>query len=408
MAKLQDGTLSNRMVGRLAVAKDTVYWDRELTGFGVRVYPTGSKVYVVQVRGPKGPRRVTVGRHGVINADEARKRAASVIARVKAGEEAVPGRVKPTGGSTVAELARRYMEEHVAVRCKPSTAELTRAVVYNHIIPALGGVPLEVLERAQVAELHQRLNKTPPMANMVVRTLKMMYRLAEGWGMVPKGCNPCRAIVKYPDSKRERFLTDREYTRLGRVLDEAENRRGSSAAVAAIRLLMLTGCRKSEILSLRWENVSLEAGEFRLPDAKTGARVVSLSPPALKLLSCLQRTPGSPWVFPGKNPDAHFRSIYHAWAIICSRAGLEDVRIHDLRHSYASRALALGESLAMIGKLLGHSQIKTTARYAHLERDSVRESAERVAASIADDVLGDDWRRSLVSGYAPGSAGYAG
>ncbi|MCY4382586.1 MAG: site-specific integrase [Nitrospinae bacterium] len=401
MAKLLAGTLSNRLVEKLIVEKDSVFWDRDLTGFGVRVYPTGSKVYVAQVRGPKGPRRVTVGRHGVINADEARKRAASVIARVKAGEDVAPGPVKHAGGPTVADLARRYIEEHVAVRCKPSTGGLARVVVYKHILPALGRAPLEALERAQVAELHQRLGRTPYMANKVVRTLKLMYRLGEGWGMVPKGCNPCRAIVKYPDRKRERFLTDKEYTRLGRVLEEARNRRGSEGAVAAIRLLMLTGCRKNEILSLRWENVSLEAREFRLPDAKTGARVVSLSPPALKLLSALPRTPGSPWVFPARNPGEHVRSVHHVWKSVCSRAGLENVRIHDLRHSYASRALALGESLTMIGKLLGHSQIKTTARYAHLARESVRDSAERVATSIADDILEDDWRRAIGSEHVP-------
>ncbi|MCY4382997.1 MAG: site-specific integrase [Nitrospinae bacterium] len=401
MAKLQAGTLSNRLVEKLVAEKDSVFWDRDLTGFGVRVYPTGSKVYVAQVRGPKGPRRVTVGRHGVINADEARKRAASVIARVKAGEDVASGPAKPAGGPTVADLARRYMEEHVAVRCKPSTGGLARAVVYKHILPALGRAPLEALERAQVAELHQRLGRTPYMANMVVRTLKLMYRLGEGWGMVPKGYNPCRAIVKYPDRKRERFLTDKEYTRLGRVLEEARNRRGSEGAVAAIRLLMLTGCRKNEILSLRWENVSLEAREFRLPDAKTGARVVSLSPLALKLLSALPRTPGSPWVFPARNPGEHVRSVHHVWKSVCLRAGLENVRVHDLRHSYASRALALGESLTMIGKLLGHSQIKTTARYAHLARESVRDSAERVAASIADDILEDDWRRAIGSEHVP-------
>ena len=402
MAKLQHGTLSNRMVGRLAVAKDTVYWDGELTGFGVRVYPTGSKVYVAQARGPKGPRRVTVGIHGVINADEARKRAAHVIARIKAGEEVASKPVKPAEGPTVADLARRYMEEHVAVRCKPSSARLARSVLRNHIVPDLGALPLASVERAQVAELHSRLYKTPSMANMVVRTLKLMYRLGEGWGMVPKGCNPCRFIVKYRDRKRERFLTDREYTRLGRILDEAENRHGvSAAAVAAIRLLMLTGCRKNEILTLRWENVSLEASEFRLPDAKTGARVVSLSQPALRLLAGLPRMPGSPWVFPGKKPGEHLYAINRAWMIICSRAGLEGVRIHDLRHSFASRALALGESLTMIGKLLGHSQIKTTARYAHLARDTVREAAECVAASIADDVLREDWRRASGSECVP-------
>ena len=180
----------------------------------------------------------------MINAGQARKRAVSLIARVKEGEEGVSRPGKPVGGPSVAELARRYMEEHVAVRCKPSSASLARSVVYGHIVPALGRLPLSSVERAQVVELHQRLHKTPFLANYVVRTLKLMYKLGEGWGMVPKGCNPCRSIVRYPERSRERFLTGtyREFTRLGRVLEEVERRGGATASVvAAIRLLMLTG-----------------------------------------------------------------------------------------------------------------------------------------------------------------------
>ena len=152
---------------------------------------------------------------------------------------------------------------------------------------------------------------------------------------------------------------------------------------------MLTGCRKNEILTLRWEDVALDEKELRLPDAKTGARVVPLSPSAVKLLAGLPREPGNSWVIPGRKPGTHMRNLDRAWTVLQARAGLEDVRIHDLRHSFASRALALGESLPMIGKLLGHSQVETTARYAHLARDSVREAAERVADSIAADILID-------------------
>ena len=220
------------------------------------------------------------------------------------------------------------------------------------------------------------------------------------WGLVPEGCNPCQLAVKYPARKRERFLTDGEFTRLGTVLDEVEARGGASApAVAAIRLLMLTGCRKSEILTLRWEDVALDEKELRLPDAKTGARVVPLSPLVVKLLSGLPRDRGNPWVIPGRKPGTHMRNINQAWKVIRARAGLEGVRIHDLRHSFASRALALGESLPMIGKLLGHSQIETTARYAHLARDSVQEATERISASIAADILGEGWRHA--SGQNP-------
>ena len=389
MAKPEYWTLSNRAVGKLAVEKDTVFWDRELTGFGVRVYPTGARVYIAQARGPEGPKRVAVGRHGVIHAEQARQRAALIIARIKAGETPVPEPMKPVGGPSVAEVAARYLTEYVSVRCKPSTAAATRSVLEKHVTPALGKLPLAAVERAQVAELHQRLYETPAVANMAVGALSSMYKLACEWGLVPDGVpNPCRSIVKYPGRKRERFLTDEEFIRLGEVLDEVEERGGASApAVAAIRLLALTGCRRNEILTLRWEDVALDENELRLPDTKTGARAVPLPPPAVELLAGLPREPGNPWVIPGRKPGTRLRNLDDAWRAVRARAGLEGVRIHDLRHSYASRALALGESLTMIGRLLGHRQIETTARYAHLARDSAQEAAERVAASIAEDIL---------------------
>ena len=384
-------TLSNRAVEKLTVERDTVFWDGELTGFGVRVYPSGGKVYVAQARGPSGPKRVTVGRHGVLGAEQARRRAALVIARVKAGEPPVPEplAVKQGTGPTVGELAERFLKEYAAVRYKPGTLAWTRTVVGRYIVPEFGKLALATVERTQVRELHHRLSHAPSIANMVVRTLSLMYRLAEDWGLVPEGCNPCRSVVKYPQRRRERFLTDEEFTKLGQVLDEAATEGGASpAAVSAIRLLMLTGCRKSEILTLRWEHVALDAGELRLPETKTGARVISLPPMAVKLLAGLPRDPDSPWVIPGRHPGTHLRDLTDAWKVIRTRAGLDDVRIHDLRHSFASRALAIGESLPMIGKLLGHSQVETTARYAHLARDTVHDSAARVAESLATDLFG--------------------
>ncbi len=395
MATFQYRTLSNRVVEKLTVEKDTVFWDRELTGFGVRVYPTGGKVYVAQARGPDGPKRVTVGRHGVLGAEQARQRAALIIARVKAGETPVPEplAVKHNDGPTIRELAERFLEEYAAVRYKPGTMAWTRTVIARYIVPEFGKLALTALERAQVVELHHRLYETPSIGNAVVRTLSLMYRLAEDWGMVPEGYNPCRSVDKYPQRKRERFLTADEFTRLGKVLDEVETGGDVSVtAVAAIRLLMLTGCRKSEILTLRWEHVAFDAAELRLPDSKTGARVVTLSPPAIEILSRIRQASNASWVIPGRKPGTHLRDLNHAWYVIRTRAGLRDVRIHDLRHSFASRALALGESLPMIGKLLGHSQVETTARYAHLARDSIHESAARVADSLAADILGEDWR----------------
>ena len=389
---VQQKTLSNRTVAALKVARDTVFWDRDLTGFGVRVYPTGGKVYIAQARGPDGPKRMTVGRHDVLHADQARQRAALIIARIKAGEEPVPLPLaaRANGGPTVADLAARYLEEHVEVKLKPNTQRQFRGVLRRHILPALGKMPLIAIERAQVVDLQQKLCDRPVTANTAVKVLSHMYRLGEGWGMVPEGCNPCRSTEKYPERRRERFLTDVEFARLGRVLDEAvDSASASPIAVAAIRLLMLTGCRKSEILTLRWTDVDLEAGELHLADAKAGPRTVHLPPTAVRLLEALPRREGCRWVFPGEDREGRFSGggLDHVWQTLRTNAELEDVRLHDLRHSFASRALALGETLPVIGKLLGHNDIETTARYAHLARDSIHEAAERIAGSVAADIL---------------------
>ena len=389
---MQQRTISNRSVAAMTVERDTVFWDRTVTGFGVRVYPTGSKVYIAQARGPEGPKRVTVGRHGVLNADEARRRAALIVTRIKAGEDpvALPLAARARGGPTVADLAARYLEDHVEVRLKPRTQAKLRGVLRRHILPTLGRLPVEAVERRQVVELHRGLSDRPVAANRAVKTLAHMYRLGEGWGLVPAGCNPCRSIDKHPERGRERFLTDAEFARLGRVLDEAVDAgTASPVAAAAIRLLMLTGCRKGEVLALRWADVDLDAGELRLPNAKSGPRAVQLPPPAVRLLGALPRLAGSSWVFPGRTPGGRCSesALDNAWRAVREAAKLEDVRIHDLRHSFASRALALGETLPVIGKLLGHNDIETTARYAHLAQDSVHEAAERIAGSIAADIL---------------------
>ena len=376
------------MVEALSAEKDTVYWDNELKGFGVRVYPTGAKVYVVQSRGPGGPKRVAVGRHGVITTDQARRRAALMLTRIKAGKgpKSAHG-AGPDSGPTVAELAERYFREHVVVHCKPNTAKAYRYLVERHILPVFGSLPIGALDRRHVSTLHYKLRKTPIAANEAIGALSRMLNRAEAWGLAPAGGNPCRHVVKYRQYRRERFLTEEEFRRLGRTLTalEAEGRVPVHAA-AALRLLMLTGCRCNEILTLRWDDVHLDANEIRLRDSKTGPRVVPLSPAAGRVLARLPRVPGNPWVVAGRRPGTRLSHITYYWYQVREPAGLGDVRIHDLRHSFASRALALGESLPMIGKLLGHTHVQTTARYAHLARDSIRESAARVAASIGADL----------------------
>ena len=386
MPKRNDLTISKRTVDGLSAAEDTVFWDHDLPGYGVRVYPTGRKVYVVQSRGPGGPKRVTLGRHGDISAEQARGKAAGVIDRIKRGEDPVPP--PPAPGLTVAGLAERYMEGHVAVNCNAHTAGIYRGSLGNHILPALGELAIEAVGREHAAALHYGLRDTPRAANRALMVLTKMFSLAEAWGLAPEGSNPCRFVVKYREQSRERFLTPEEYRRLGRVMDAAQWRGGIwRQAVAALRLLMLTGCRCNEILTLRWDDVDRTAGELRLSDAKTGARMVPLTPTALEVLADIPRVPGNPWVFVGQKAGTRLSSIDQHWQRLRVRAGLDDVRIHDLRHTYASRALALGESLTMIGKLLGHSKVGTTARYAHLARDTEKASAAKVAGSISADIM---------------------
>ena len=391
-------TLSKRVVDRLAVDdKDGVFWDRELPGFGLRVYPSGAKVYIVQTRCAGRSKRVTVGRHGDVSPYQARKEAARIIARIKAGETPIP--VAPKADPTMSELAERYQREYVAMRCRPATVAHYGIMLAKHIVPALGELKVAEVERKHILALHYALRDKPTVANRTLDMLVKMFNLAEAWELRPLGKNPCRFVRRYKvHAQHERFLTPEELGRLGRVLDAAPAERlASRHGAAAIRLLVLTGCRRNEILGLRWEDVDFDAGELRLRDTKTGARVVPLTPPAAEVLEDLPRVAGNPWVFPSRKRGTHQRNINYAWARIRKSAGLDGVRLHDLRHSFASRALAMGESLSMIGKLLGHTQVQTTARYAHLARESVKASTAKVAESIGASILPPESGRSTPS-----------
>ena len=382
MPKRSELKLTKRTVDALeADGKDVLFWDRELAGLGVRVHTTGRKTWVVQSRGPGGPKRVTLGRHGELTVDEARKQAALLIDRIKRGEEPIPP--PHEAESTVSGLADRFMRTHVERHLKPASVAAYRTVLDKYILPAMGGMGLDEVGGAEVTALHHRLRDTPARANAAVHLLSRMYTLAEAWELVPPGRNPCLSVRRYRTRKRERFLTPEEYRRLGRALRQAEAEDGTwPAAIAAIRLLVLTGCRRGEILSLRWDDVDRTAGDLRLRDAKAGPRMVPLTKPVLRILDAIPRLPENAWVIAGQRPGKRLTGLHHYWRPVRERAGLSDVRLHDLRHSYASRALALGESLYTIGKLLGHTSVATSARYAHLMRDAEREAAVRVGGSI--------------------------
>ena len=281
MARLEYRTISHRTVHALPVGdKDAVYWDRKLQGFGVRVYPSGSKVYVVQTRAGGGKsKRVAIGRHGVITSEQARAKATQIIARIKAGEDPDPDAANPAPAPTVAELAERYLVEHVQVRCKPRTVESCRWLVKKFVIPDLGKMAIDAVDREHIAALHHKHREHALPGEPHPRGGQERCSISRRPGVSARTAeNPCRFVQKYKEKKRERFLTDDEFHRLGQVLNEIEADGSETlAAVTAIRLLMLTGCRLNEIQTLRWEDVNLQAAEIRLRDGKTGARMVPLS-----------------------------------------------------------------------------------------------------------------------------------
>lgn len=387
--------LTKRTVDSLSVTSgDAIFWDRDLPGFGVRVYATGRKVWCVQIRKPSGRlKRVGLGPLGKLTPDGARRRAAEVIDRLKRGLPAEPA--PEVREPTVVELAERYIETHVRVNCEENTVRSYVRTLRQHVVPVLGHIPLSELDRSHVSDLHGRLRDRPAQANLSVRVLSGMLRAAEAWGLLAPGRNPCRTVRRYREAPQERFLAPDEYRRLGAVLAEAESR-GSvyPSAVAAIRLLMLTGCRKQEILSLRWDDIDRSSGKIRVRDGKTGPRQVPLTPAVASVLDSLCSVhstlcpEGSPWVIPGKaGSRGYLKGLDRIWQELRERADISDVRIHDLRHSYASMGLALGEGLPVIGKLLGHGKVGTTARYAHLMLDVEKASAARIGHDLGSFML---------------------
>ena len=365
--------------------KDTILFDKALPDFGLRIHPSGSKIWIVQARIEGRSRRIVIARHGEMELAEARRRARGMLDRIRAGDNPADDIQKDKQTPTLREFADEYLrrcEPHL----KPSGRRTVRIYLKARILPAFGRMRVESVGPEDVAAWFDAASRDKPgAANRALEILRAMMFRAEEWGMRERDTNPCLGIAKNPRKKVARFLDTDELARLGRALDAHEAR--WPEAVAAIRLLALTGCRRSEVLDLRWRNIGAKA--LHLADSKTGGRVVPLGPEARAVLAALPRTGDNPWVIAGKLPGSHLTDLQRPWRRIRARAGLDDVRIHDLRHSFASRALALGESLTMIGKLLGHTQVQTTARYAHLARDSIQTAAARITESIGSNLLSE-------------------
>ncbi|WP_133366497.1 tyrosine-type recombinase/integrase [Qipengyuania sediminis] len=369
--------------------KDYFVWDSELSGFGIRVFPTGRKQFVVQYRYGRISRRMSLGRFGAITPDQARGLALEALVKLRKDIDPIAEKRERRDALLVRELAQRFDEEHIEVHLKASTAKEYRRNLDRFILPAIGHLRIIDVTRADIAKYHHDWRHRPYQANRNLEIISKMFNLAELWGLRPDGTNPRKHIKKYPEKKRERYFSASELQSLGRVLrDMDEEGIELPSAIAAVRLLLFTGCRLGEIMKLRWDYVDLPAQLLRLPDSKTGAKAVHLGQPAIAVFKAVKRLPDNPFVITGRKDGAHLTDLQPFWQRARGRAGLKNARIHDLRHTFASVAVTHGQSLPMIGKLLGHTQVQTTARYAHLANDPVIEAANDVSSLIAERLLG--------------------
>ena len=368
-------------------------FDRKVIGFGVKVSPGGTKTYFVQYRQGSGraapKRRYTIGKHGSPwTVDTARQEAIRILGRVVKGANPVDER-KLDPAQTIRRLSERFLQIHVAKK-KPRTIETYRALIYRFIVPELGNMRVSDLRTAHIGGLHHKFRDTRVTANRVVTLLSKMLTWGHRNGFPLSGDNPCRGIEKYRERPRERFLKSTELSRLGNALAAADADPANLYQVAAVRLLIFTGARMSEILTLRWEWVDLKHNVVRLPDSKTGAKTIHLSAPARAVLDALPRMEANPYVIVGAKDGAHLVNLEKPWRRIRRAAALPDVRLHDLRHSFASVGVGAGMGLPMIGKLLGHTQTQTTARYAHLDDNPVKAASEAIGRRIAAAMASKD------------------
>lgn len=418
--------------------------DDQVQGFALRVLPSGRKVFTFrfQLGGRSGRvQRVTIGDYGALTPDQARREAVRLRGEVAQGRDpAAELRAKKAtirgarSAPTVAELADDFLSE-CAAKLKPRTVDQYRRLIgmtpvkrgpkkgeerTGELRREFGRHKVSDVTRAQVAQLHLSMKDRPVHANRALTCLSAFFSFAERHGHRPDGTNPCRRVVKFREEGRKRYLSDAEIVAIGVALRTAEReglpippakqrRRASDAtkkhrtrdtdadgarrpvrfspvSVAVIRFLLLSGWREGEALTLEWGHVDMKKGVVILPDSKTGQSVRELGAPALEVLSSMkpERQRGNPYVFPGAKHGAHYTDTARVWYAVRHAAGLDDVRLHDLRHSFASVGAAAGLTLPLIGAMLGHTDSATTARYAHLtQSNALRRAADATSGTVA-------------------------
>ena len=381
--------------------RDNFIWDTEVKGFGLKVTPAGNRIFVFQYRFGGEVKRYTIGKLGSPwTPDKARGEAERLRGMVADNKD--PAAAKATEKAekiTITALCDQYLEEGCETK-KPSTLAIDRGRIERHIKPLMGKKRVKDITPNDIKRFMRDVakgktavdEKTGPhgrarvtggkgTATRTVGLLGGIFAFAVDEGMRPD--NPVRGVKRDADKKGERFLSADEMARFGDALTVAEKEGENPVAIAGIRLLILTGCRKSEILTLEWTHVDFERGCLNLPDSKTGEKTVPLGAPALELLASLPRIEGNPYVLPGFKDCAHLVGLPKVWERIRARAELDGVRLHDLRHSFASTGAGAGMGLPIVGKLLGHRDPKTTARYAHVADDPAKAAADRISGTIA-------------------------
>lgn len=362
-----------------------VRWDDKIKGLGVRVYPTGEKQFVLSYRIKGRKRLITLGKYGdPLTLDKARDKATKLKSGLLDGKDPLRHRQDERGAPTVKELSDRYLREHAKKNKRRGSYRGDELMLENIIKPRLGTRKVVDITFSDIDAIHSAMKATPYRANRVVALMSKMFSLASTQWRDLYGLdhNPAKGIEKYQEEKRRRYLGSDELASLTKALRQHANQSLSNA----VRLLILTGARRGEVLNATWDQFSLDDGVWIKPSSHTKQKQehrVPLSAPARELLVGMKNRSTSRFLFPSPSSnDKPATEVRRFWSDICKAASFKNVRMHDLRHTFASLLASSGHSLPLIGALLGHTQAATTQRYSHLYDDPLREATERIGELV--------------------------
>jgi integrase len=376
--------LTDALVKQLSLPAtgNRITWDTVVIGLGARVTAAGHRAFVLTYRTRAGrQRRYTIGSVPDWQTTAAREEARKLKRQIDAGGDPLGEIEAERGAPTIGDLIQRFIAEHLP-RKKPLTRRQHVRMIERHVRPALGQMKVAAVSWSDIDALHRRITKSgsPVAANRVIAVVSKMFSLAVRWGLRPD--HPVKGIERNTEHKRQRYPSNDELRRLTAALDKHPDQQ----AADILRLCLFTGCRSGEAMAARWDDIGLTAGTWTKPGSTTKQKtthVAPLSAPARKLLSALRKRTNSEWVFPADSATGHRSTVQKTWRGVCKTAGIAHLRIHDLRHGFASQLVSSGASLPLIGSLLGHANPVTTSRYAHLFDDPQREAVERVGRIVA-------------------------